>query len=74
MWRKGNICVLLVGMQIGETTMKTVWKFFKKLKLETSLVVQWLRIHLPIRGTWVQSLLRDDYICHRATKSMQHNY
>ena len=25
----------------------------------TSLVVQWLRIHLPMQGTWVQSLVRD---------------
>ena len=24
----------------------------------TSLVVQWLRIHLPMQGTWVQSLVR----------------
>ena len=23
----------------------------------TSLVVQWLRIHLPMQGTWVQSLV-----------------
>ena len=24
-----------------------------------SLVVQWIRIHLPMQGTWVQSLIRE---------------
>ena len=31
MWRKGNTFVLLVGMQ---PLWKTVWRFFKKLKIE----------------------------------------
>ena len=34
----------------------------------TSLVVQWLRIHLPVQGTQVQSLVREDPTCHRAAK------
>ena len=25
----------------------------------TSLVVQWLKIHLPMQGTWVLSLVRE---------------
>ena len=29
----------------------------------TSLVVQWLRIHLPMQGTWVQSLVWEDPTC-----------
>ena len=33
-----------------------------------SLVAQWLRIHLPGQGTWVQALVREDPTCHRATK------
>ena len=28
-----------------------------------SLVVQWIRIHLPRQGTWVQSLVWEDYTC-----------
>ena len=40
----------------------------------TSLVVQWLRIHLSMQGTWVQSLVWEDPTCHRATKPMDHNY
>ena len=39
-----------------------------------SLVVQWLRIHLPMKGTWVQFLVQEDSTCHRATKPVCHNY
>ena len=34
----------------------------------TSLVVQWLGIHLPMQGTWVLSLVREDSTCLRATE------
>ena len=33
----------------------------------TSLVVQWLRIHLPMQGTRVQSLVQEDPTSRRAT-------
>ncbi|KAJ8790001.1 hypothetical protein J1605_004753 [Eschrichtius robustus] len=33
-----------------------------------SLVAQWLRIRLPMQGTRVQSLIREDPTCRRATK------
>ena len=39
-----------------------------------SLVVQWLRIHLPMQGTWVRALVQEDPTCHGATKPMRHNY
>ena len=39
-----------------------------------SLVVQWLRIHLPMQETWVQALVQEDPTCHRATKPVHHNY
>ena len=32
------------------------------------------RIHLSVRGTRVQSLVREDPTCHRATKPMYYNY
>ena len=32
-----------------------------------SLVAQWLRIHLPIQGTQVQALIREDPTCRGAT-------
>ena len=40
----------------------------------TSLVVQWLRIRLPVQGTQVRSLVQEDSTCRRATKPMRHNY
>ena len=40
----------------------------------TSLVVQWLRIRLPMQGTRVQSLAREDSTSLRATKPMRHIY
>ena len=40
----------------------------------TSLVIQWLRIHLPKQGTWVQSLVREDSTCLATTKPVCHNH
>ena len=40
----------------------------------TSLVAQWLRIHLPMQGTRVRSLVREDPTYCRATKPVHHNY
>ena len=40
----------------------------KNVNFSISLVVQWLRIHLPMLRTW------EDSICCRATKSVCHNY
>ena len=39
-----------------------------------SLVVQWLRIHLAMQGTWVRSWVWEDPICCEAIKRMHHNY
>ena len=47
--------------------------WFKKEKV-VSLVAQWLRIHLPMQGTWVQALVQEDPTCRRATKPVHHNY
>ena len=40
----------------------------------TSLVAQWLRIHLPMQGTQVQALAQEDPTCRGATKPVHHNY
>ena len=40
----------------------------------TSLVVQWLRIHLPMQGTRVWALIREDPTCRGATKPVHHNF
>ena len=46
----------------------------KSRKRGTSLVAQWLRIHLPTQGTRVQALLWEDPTCRGATKPVSHNY
>ena len=40
----------------------------------TSMMVQWLKILLPMQGTWVRALVPEDPTCHRATKPVSHNY
>ena len=40
----------------------------------TSLVAQWLRIRLPMQGTQVRALVREDPTCRGATKPVHHNY
>ena len=49
-------------------------KWIKKDIPGTSLVAQWLRICLPMQGTGVRALVREDPTCHRATKPVHHNY
>ena len=39
-----------------------------------SLVAQWLRICLPMQGTQVRALTREDPTCRGATKPVHHNY
>ena len=46
----------------------------KERKAWASLVAQWLRIRLPMQGTRVRALLREDPTCCRATKPLRHNY
>ena len=44
------------------------------MRIGTSLVAWWLRIHRPMQGTQVQALVQEDPTRHRATKPMRHNY
>ena len=45
-----------------------------KLQRRASLVAQWLRIRLPLQGTRVRALVREDPTCRGATKPVRHNY
>ena len=45
-----------------------------KMYCRASLVAQWLRIRLPMQGTQVRALVREDPTCHGATKPVRHNY
>ena len=46
----------------------------RSIYLGTSLVVLWIRIHLPMQGTGVPSLIWKDSTCLGATKLVGHNY
>ena len=39
-----------------------------------SLVAQWLRICLPMQGTWVRALVWEDPTCREAAGPVSHNY
>ena len=67
-WQLGSRCQTLVAEKAHE------WACSKENYAETSLVAQWLRILLPMQGTQVWALVREDPTCHRATKPMSHNY
>ena len=41
------------------------------MRFVTSLVVQWLRIQLPMQGTWVWSLVQEDPTCYGTTNHAQ---
>ena len=55
-------------------------KIYKQLvqlnikKTGASLVAQWLRICLPMQGTWVRALVWEDPTCRGATGPVSHNY
>ena len=57
-----------------DKTLSKIISHIKNMIVGTSLVVQWLRIHLPVQGTWVRALVREDPTCHGATKPVRHNY
>ena len=46
---------------------------FLKVLMRASLMVQWLRIHLPKQGTWVWFLFQDP-TCTGTSKPIGHNY
>ena len=46
----------------------------KSKETGTYPVAQWLSIYLPMQGTRVRALVREDPTCHGATKPVRHNY
>ena len=51
-----------------------LWKWHKNGPFGASLMAQWLRIRLPMQGTRVRALVREDPTCRGATKPVCHNY
>ena len=48
--------------------------FMSHLISWASLVVQWLKIRLPMQGAWVWALVWEDPMCCGASKPVSHNY
>ena len=71
---KGTLVRCWWECKLVQPLWKTVWRFLIKLKIGTSLVAQWLRIHLPMQGTRVRALVQEDTTCHGAAKLVHHNY
>ena len=45
----------------------------RKETCRASLVAQWLRVCLPMQGTWVRALVWEDPTCHGVTRPVSHN-
>ena len=73
-WELWNSGLSRLALPYGQFSSESIhyWLFLRDLG--TSLVVQWLRIHLPMKGTQVRSLAREDPTCRGATKPVRHNY
>ena len=72
----GVFLLLWGGMHDQKTEARTslVAQRLRICLLRASLVVQWLRIRLPMQGTRVPALVREDSTCRGATKPVSHNY
>ena len=73
-YRNGVFGLLLYFLKRWQHSFDNAIRKPKDDNLGTSLVGLWLRIHLPMQGTRVQALVREDPTCCRATKPMHHNY
>ena len=60
--------------QTGKDRENKIQGHNKAKKTGTCLVAQWLRIRLPMQGTRVWALVREDPTCRGATKPVCHNY
>ena len=74
--RKGMV-LALVELSIHEERQHAATEVQNKIQkyyIRASLVVQCLRIHLPMQGTRVRDLVREDPTCHGAARPVSHNY
>ena len=67
----GEIEKSTITLQTFHSSLSVIGKMSRQ---GTSLVAQWLKIRLPVQGTRVQALVREDPTCHRATKPVRHDY
>ena len=68
------ISKILIFLENSICDNKYVNDLFRSDRHGTSLMVQWLGIHLPMQRTGVQSLVQEDPPCRGATKPVHPNY
>ena len=61
-----EICIL-------EFPKRETYHLEHKKTARASLVAQWLRVRLPMQGTWVQALVQEDPTCRGATGPVCHS-
>ena len=64
----------IIAIHVHENILENVKRQLKLKLFGTFLVAQWLRVRLPMQGTQVRALVREDPTCHEATKPVCHNY
>ena len=71
-----SACVLWTSLLICKMKIILVLLYclLRILNDGTSLVAQWLRIHLPMQGARVRALVQEAPTCRGATKRLSHNY
>ena len=69
---KGDCFVEPVPLPASTVWNPALWEY--KKTPGASLVAQWLRICLPMQGTWVRALVWEDPTYRRATGPVSHNY
>ena len=73
-----KLTLLIIENTNRQTSIVEREKVIKELTIKTrpgaSLVVQWLRVCLPMQGTRVRALVWEDPTCHGATGPVSHNY
>ena len=67
-------CSFVISFEIRKYESSKICSSLSRLFWGTSLVTQWLRIHLPMQGTQVWSLVREDPTWLSTTKPVCHNY
>ena len=86
-WGAANLLVLVLGdeyTRVHFELLLTVHRYLltilkvsfhnSKKRQGTSLVAQWIRIHLPMQGTRVRAMVQEDPTCRGATRPVGHNY
>ena len=69
-----RLCTQLCPSKCGLQICLGLFKKKKKTDLWVSLVVQWVRILLPMQGTQLRSLAQENSTCHWAIKPVCRNY